>query len=56
VVPPRKSPRAYVSIVSPQRSTVHKRQRGVRAQDGGGFGDAAGQQDESEGPAVERLE
>lgn len=53
--PPREAPRAHVSIVTPQESTVHKRRRGIRAQDGDGVVDGAAQ-DAPAGPTVERLE
>lgn len=56
VAPPRReAPRAHVSIVSPSESTVHKRRRGVRPQDGDGLEDGAAQ-DAPSGPTVERLE
>lgn len=54
-LPVREAPRARVSIVSPQQSTVHKRGRGIRTQDGDGFTDGAAQ-DAPAGPTVERLE
>lgn len=53
--PEREAPRARVSIVSPEQSTVHKRSRGIRAQDGDGVVDGAAQ-DAPTGPNVERLE
>ena len=53
-LPPREAPRAHVSIGTPQQSRVHKRSRGIRAQDGDGVVDGAAQ-DETSGPNVERL-
>jgi hypothetical protein len=53
-LPPREAPRAYVSIVSPQQSRVHKRSRGIRTQDGDGLVDGAAQ-DRTSGPTVQRL-
>jgi hypothetical protein len=47
--------RVHVSIVSPGKSKVLKRQRGTRTQDGGGLDDGEAQ-DVPEGPTVERLE
>jgi hypothetical protein len=54
-MPEREPPRARVSIVSPEESTVHKRSRGIRTQDGDGVVDGAAQ-DAPTGPNVERLE
>jgi hypothetical protein len=53
--PEREAPRVRVSIVSPEQSTVHKRSRGTRTQDGDGMVDGAAQ-DAPTGPNVERLE
>src|SRR5262245_8333978 len=55
VPPVREAPRAHVSIVSPGKSKVLKRQSGTRTQDGGGLDDGAAE-DVPEGPTVERLE
>jgi len=55
VPPVREPPRAHVSIVSPSKSPVLKRQRGTRTQDGAGLDDGAAE-DVPEGPTVERLE
>jgi hypothetical protein len=44
-----------VSIVSPGKSKVLKRQSGTRTQDGAGVDDGTAQ-DVPEGPTVERLE
>ena len=55
VPPVDEPPRVHVSIVSPGKSKVLKRQSGTRTQDGAGVDDGTAQ-DVPEGPTVERLE